>query len=185
MGRRLPEVLTREEARALLATPNCYYPTGQRDQCLLKLMLNAGLRASEALNLTWRDVDLHTGRLVVRRGKGAKDRQVWVNDETVTLLRAWRERAPQAAYCFPTLKGTRIYDAALREMVKRRGRKAGIPKDVHPHMLRHTYATELYRATKDIRLVQKALGHAQLSTTMIYTHIVDDALETAMRALNL
>ena len=65
------------------------------------------------------------------------------------------------------------------------GRKAGITKDVHPHMLRHTYATELYRATKDIRLVQKALGHAQLSSTMIYTHIVDDDLETAMRALHL
>jgi integrase/recombinase XerD len=185
MGRRLPEVLTRAEARALLATPNRYYPTGQRDLCLLKLMLNAGLRASEVLSLTWRDVDLHIGRLLVRRGKGDKDRQVWVNDEVVAQMRAWRERSPTSRYCFPTLKGTRIYDAALREMVKRRGRKAGIAKDVHPHMLRHTYATELYRATKDIRLVQKALGHAQLSTTMIYTHIVDDDLETAMRALNL
>jgi integrase/recombinase XerD len=185
MGRRLPEVLTRAEARALLATPNRYYPTGQRDLCMLKLMLNAGLRASEVLSLTWRDVDLHTGRLLVRRGKGDKDRQVWVNDEVLAQMRAWRGRAPASRYCFPTLKGTRIYDAALREMVKRRGRKAGITKDVHPHMLRHTYATELYRETKDIRLVQKALGHAQLSTTMIYTHIVDDDLETAMRALNL
>jgi integrase/recombinase XerD len=185
MGRRLPEVLTRDEARALLATPNRYYPTGQRDRCLLKLMLNAGLRASEVLSLTWRDVDLHTGKLLLRRAKGDKDRQVWVNEETVALLRAWRERTPPSPYCFPTLKGTRMYSAALREMVKRRGRKAGISKDVHPHMLRHTYATELYRATKDIRLVQKALGHAQLSTTMIYTHIVDDDMETAMRALNL
>jgi len=70
-------------------------------------------------------------------------------------------------------------------MVKRRGRKAGIAKDVHPHMLRHTYATELYRQNKDIRLVQKALGHASLSTTMIYTHIVDDDLEAAMRLLNI
>jgi len=185
MGRRLPEVLTRAEARALLATPNRSYPTGQRDRCLLKLMLNAGLRASEVLNLTWRDVDLQTGKLLLRRAKGDKDRQVWVNDDTLALLRAWRERTPPSPYCFPTLNGTRIYSAALREMVKRRGRKAGISKDVHPHMLRHTYATELYRATKDIRLVQKALGHAQLSTTMIYTHIVDDDLETAMRALNL
>jgi integrase/recombinase XerD len=70
-------------------------------------------------------------------------------------------------------------------MVKRRAIKAGITKDVHPHMLRHTYATELYRQTKDIRLVQKALGHENLATTMIYTHIVDDDMETAMRAFNI
>ena len=185
MGRRLPEVLTRAEARALLATPNRYYPTGARDLCMIKLMLNSGLRASEVLNLTWQDVDLQTGKLVVRRGKGDKDRQVWVNESVLELMRAWRERSPHSRYCFPTLKGTRIYDAALREMVKRRGVKAGITKNVHPHMLRHTYATELYRETKDIRLVQKALGHAALSTTMIYTHIVDDDMETAMRALNI
>lgn len=70
-------------------------------------------------------------------------------------------------------------------MMARRGKKAGIAKGVHPHMLRHTYATELYRETKDIRLVQKALGHASLATTMIYTHIVDDDMETAMRALDI
>jgi integrase/recombinase XerD len=68
-----------------------------------------------------------------------------------------------------------IHASALRAMGKRRGDKAGLErKDVHPHMLRHTFATELYRQTKDIRLEQKALGHADLSTTMIYTHIVDD-----------
>jgi integrase/recombinase XerD len=121
----------------------------------------------------------------VRRGKGNKDRQVWVSEPTLQLLRAWRVRAPISSYCFPTLKGTLIHGQALRAMLQRRGRKAGLAKGVHPHMLRHTYATELYRATKDIRLVQKALGHASLSTTMIYTHIVDDDMETAMRALDI
>jgi site-specific recombinase XerC len=130
-------------------------------------------------------VDLQTGRLTVRRGKGDKDRQGWVNESTLVLMRSWRERSPQSSHCFPTLKGTRIHGQALREMMKRRGAKAGIAKGVHPHMLRHTYATELYRETKDIRLVQKALGHAALSTTMIYTHIVDDDMETAMRALDI
>ena len=164
MPRRLPEVLTREEAAALLAAPSRYYPTGKRDRCIIKLMLNAGLRASEVLNLGWQDVDLHTGKLVVRRGKGNKDRQVWINDEALALLRLWREDAPACPWCFPTLGGTRMHGAHLRAM--RRGIKAGIPKDVHPHMCRHTYATELYRSSKDIRLVQKALGHASLSTTM-------------------
>jgi integrase/recombinase XerD len=185
MARRLPKILTRDEARALLATPNRYYPTGQRDLCMIKLMLNAGLRASEVLDLGWHEVDLHTGRLTVRRGKGDRDRQVWVSEPTLELMRAWRERAPASPYCFSTLHGTRIHGQALREMMARRGKKAGITKGVHPHMLRHTYATELYRETKDIRLVQKALGHASLATTMIYTHIVDDDMETAMRALDI
>jgi integrase len=143
MARRLPQVLTRQEARALLSTPNRYYPTGQRDLCMIKLMLNAGLRASEVLNLTWHDVDLHTGRLTVRRGKGDKDRQVWVNESTLDLMRAWRERSPACAFCFPTLKGTRIHGQALREMMARRGKKAGIAKGVHPHMLRHNPAYRL------------------------------------------
>jgi integrase/recombinase XerD len=185
MPRRLPEVLTRDEARALLKSPNRYYPTGKRDLCMIKLMLNSGLRASEVLNLAWRDLDLHTGKLIVRQGKGKKDRQVWINDETLERLRDWRDVGPQCDICFPTLHGTRMHDGYLREMIKRRARRAGITKDVHPHMLRHTYATELYRESKDIRLVQKALGHASLATTMIYTHIVDDDMELAMRALNI
>ena len=185
MPRRLPEVLTRDEARALLATPNRYYRTGLRDLCMMKLMLNSGLRSSEVLGLRWKDVDLQTGRLTVREGKGKKDRQVWVGETTLELMRAWREKSPESEFSFPTLKGTRIFGQALREMMKRRGEKAGISKRVHPHLLRHTYATELYRETKDIRMVQKALGHADLSTTMIYTHIVDDDMEVAMRALDI
>jgi integrase/recombinase XerD len=79
-----------------------------------------------------------------------------------------------------------MHASALRAMVKRRGDKAGLQhKDVHPHMLRHTFATELYRQTKDIRLVQKALGHSDLSTTMIYTHIVDADLEAALKGFHL
>ena len=185
MPRRLPEILTRDEAQALLSAPNGYYRTGQRDRCMLKLMLNSGLRPSEVLNLTWRDVDLQTGKVMVREGKGKKDRQVWVAEGTLELMRKWREASPESPYCFPTLKGRRINDRVFRAMVKRRALKVGIDKDVHPHTLRHTYATELYRETKDIRLVQKVLGHADLSTTMIYTHIVDDHMETAMRGFDL
>jgi site-specific recombinase XerD len=82
---------------------------------------------------------------------------------------------------FTTLAGALLRDNYLRAMVKRYGLKAKIGKDVHPHMLRHTFATDLYRETKNIRLVQKALGHVSLGTTMIYTHIVDDELEDALR----
>jgi integrase len=181
MPRRIPEVLTIDEAQALLKQPNRYYPTGQRDHVMMKLMLNVGLRPAEVLNLQWVDVDLMTGKLVVRRGKGGRDRQLWLNAETLSLLQAWREAAPPGPYCFPTLKGKRQNDRAFREMVKRRGDKAGIEKDVHPHMLRHTCATELYRDTHDIRLVQQVLGHASVATTMVYTHLVDDHLAQALQ----
>jgi integrase/recombinase XerD len=87
MPKRLPEVLTRDEARLLLRMPNPRYPTGARDLCMIKLMLNSGLRAAEVLNLAWQDVDLHTGRLTVRQGKGKKDRQVWINEDTLEMLR--------------------------------------------------------------------------------------------------
>jgi integrase len=108
MSRRLPQVLTRDEAKRLLQTPSRYYPTGRRDLCILKLMLNAGLRASEVLGLSWADLDLQTGKLMVRRGKGDKDRQLWINDDVLALLRSWRGEVPQSRFCFPTLKGTRI-----------------------------------------------------------------------------
>jgi len=107
---------------------------------------------------------------------------LWLNEEALEWLRRWRERRPvQRAVLFTTLAGKPLRDNYLRVMVKRYGQKARIGKDVHPHMLRHTFATDLYRETKNIRLVQKALGHASLGTTMIYTHIVDDELEDALR----
>lgn len=186
--RRLPMVLTREEATLLLTAANPRYPTGQRDRCMLQLMLNAGLRAAEVLALSVHDLDWMSGKLTVRQGKGQKDRILWLNENVLEALRAWRARRPPSptGLLFTTLKGTHIYSSALRAMVKRRGHKAGLYyKDVHPHMLRHTFATELYRQTKDIRLVQKALGHADVSTTMIYTHLVDDDMETALKRFHI
>src|SRR4026207_1861 len=99
MPRWLPQVFTRDEARRLLQTPSRYYPTGRRDLCLLKLMLNAGLRASEVLGLTRADLHPQNGKLVVRRGKGDKDRQLWINDDVLGLLRNWRGEAPPGRLC--------------------------------------------------------------------------------------
>jgi integrase/recombinase XerD len=154
----------------------------------MQLMLNAGLRAAEVLALTVYDVDWLSGTLTVRQGKGRKDRILWLNEPVLEDLRRWRARRPghDGGLLFTTLKGTPIHSSALRAMVKRRANKIGLQhKDVHPHTLRHTFATELYRQTKDIRLVQKALGHRDLSTTMIYTHIVDEDLEAALKGFHL
>jgi integrase/recombinase XerD len=179
---KIPEILTEDEIKLLLKQPNKRYPTGLRNLCLMRVMLDAGLRAGEVLNLTLQDVDWRSGKLKVREGKGKKDRVLWLNEDALNLLRKWRERRPHSSdLLFPTLDGNRIDDRYLRAMVKRYGEKGGISKSVHPHMLRHTFATDLYRQTKNIRLTQKALGHSDLSTTMIYTHIVDDELEDALR----
>jgi site-specific recombinase XerD len=181
-AQRIPETLTAVECAVLLKQAHPRYPTGLRNRCLMTVMLDCGLRAGEALRLEARDLDWQSGKLKVRQGKGKKDRVLWLNEGALELLRRWRERRPtRGAFLFPTLKGALLRDNYLRAMVKRYGQKAGIPKDVHPHMLRHTFATDLYRETKNIRLVQKALGHASLSTTMIYTHIVDEELEDALK----
>jgi integrase/recombinase XerD len=183
----LPTVLTPTEAAALLRTANPRSRTGQRDRCLMQLMLHAGLRAAEVLALTVYDVEWLSGQLTVRQGKGKKDRILWLNEPVLEEVRRWRARRPVQAQrlLFTTLKGTPIHASALRAMVKRRSGTAGLTKDVHPHLLRHPFATERYRQTTNMRLVQKALGHSDLSTTMIYTHIVDADLATALKGFHL
>jgi len=181
-------VLTEQESAALLGQPNCRYPTGERNRLLLSLMLNAGLRLSEAIGLRWRDLDLISGKLFVREGKGAKDRTLWVGETDIADLRCWRDRQGQAVehapeHVFTTLAGSPVSGRYVQQMVKRYAARAGIEKRVHPHILRHTFATDLYRDCGKIRLVQKALGHADLSTTMIYTHVYDEEVENAMRFL--
>lgn len=184
---RIPEVLTETEQEALLAQPNPRYPTGERNRALLRLMLDTGLRLSEVTALRWRDIDLITGKLMVRQGKGSKDRTLWITDEDLEMLRSWRERQARAVpgeheFIFTTLAGTGISSRYVQQMVKRYATRAKIKKSVHPHTLRHSFATDLYRQTKNIRLTQKALGHANLATTQIYTHIVDEELQDALRS---
>lgn len=182
--RKLPESLTSEEVKALLKQPNKRYLSGFRNFCMLRVILDGGLRASELLKLKAVDIDWRSGKLKVVEGKGKKDRVIWLNEDCLEQLRAWKTKRPESAFLFCTAQGQKIGDRYLRTMVKRYAQKAGIEKDVHPHILRHTFATDLYRDTKDIRMVQKALGHSDVSTTMIYTHIVDEEMEASMRAFS-
>ena len=183
MGRKLPKVLTTEEQERFLAVFNTRYPAPHRDLCMIRLMLEAGLRAGEVVALKPEHLDMMTCRLMVRNGKGAKDRTLWIGDNLRDLIGEWIQRRPESAYLFPSRTGKKLDTSHLRYMVARRAEAASISEaeQVSPHTFRHTFATDLYRETKNIRLVQKALGHADLSTTMIYTHIVDDELEDAMR----
>ena len=174
-AKKLPTVLTEEEQERLLEQPNPRYPIGERNQTMFRLMLNSGLRLAEVTALKWHDVDLTTGKLMVRQGKGSKDCTLWVAEADIDRPRSWRQRqATQCGQCdhvFTTLQGQPLGHRYVQRMVKRYTAKAGIDKNVSPHTLRHSFATDLYRETSKIRLVQKVLGHSDLSTTMIYTHI--------------
>ncbi len=191
-SKKLPKILTKEEQKKLLDIFNTRYPTQLRNKTMIKLMLDTGIRLSEIVNLKWKNINLINGKIEIIEGKGAKDRILWVNEKTLEELKKWKEVQTKETqkrninkfpkYVFTTLKGKKIIGSNIRNMLYKYSQKAGI-KRISPHTLRHTFATELYRNTKNIRLVQKALGHSELSTTMIYTHIVDDELENAMKKM--
>jgi len=173
---RLPQRLTREEAAALIAQPNRRYPTGVRDRAFLRLLYRAGLRCNEALSLKVRDVDLGRGEIRVWQGKGGRDRRVWIDKTTIEYLDAWKSIRPKSDYFFCTLQGGHIDDGHVRKMVARRGAKAGIAIRCHPHLLRHTFASELLEDGYSIIEVQRLMGHAHVSTTAIYLHVADENL---------
>ncbi len=180
-------MLVAEEQRTLLAVPNPRYPTGQRNHAMLRLMLDAGHRVGELVAQRWQDVNLQTGQVHIKNGKGARDRVLWINERALEVLRSWRER--QAAelgaapdHVFTTLDGKPLSTRYVQQMVKRYRERAGLVKQVTPHTLRHSFATDLLKATRNIRLVQKALGHSSMTNTAIYLHIVDGELEDALRS---
>jgi integrase/recombinase XerD len=189
--RQIPVILTEEEQEKLLEQFNERYVTSQRNKVMFELMLNTGLRVSEAVSLRWEDVNLTSGKLMIREGKGAKDRSLWVDQNQREELGEWKGRQVEKVgelprWVFSTLRegnaGEKLAIQQVWKTLRTYAEKAGIEKDISPHTLRHTFATDLYRETGKIRLVQKALGHADLSTTMIYTHIVDEELEGAMKS---
>ena len=180
--RRIPDVLTGEERAALLKIPNPRYISGLRNRCLLQVMTDTGLRCAEAIKLKPGDIKWKENRLIVREGKGGDDRALPLNQDLLGWLKRWQEARPKGAKTFfTTIKGGKLSDRYVRKMVERYAERACIAdKHVHPHTLRHSFATETYRKTKNLRLTQKMLGHKSISTTMIYTHVSDEEAETAM-----
>lgn len=180
--RTIPDPLTPEESAALLRVPNRRYPTGLRNFVMIRLMLSVGLRCAEVLNLRTQDVDLNSGKLKVNQGKGQKDRILWLDVEMLSLMQRWRElRKVESEWYFTTLKGEQLDARYMRAMMERYKAKAGIVRKCSPHTLRHTFATELLKATGNIEIVRKALGHADINTTGIYLHATDTELEGALK----
>lgn len=170
-ARRLPQVLDVDEASRLV-TVETDAPLGLRDRALLELFYSSGLRLSELCALRWRDLDLDDG-LVQVLGKGGRQRVVPVGSHARRALRDWRDHAGAQADApvFPGRGGGCISQRAVQLRVKLLARRRGLFKHVHPHMLRHSFASHVLESSGNLRAVQELLGHADIATTQIYTHL--------------
>jgi integrase/recombinase XerD len=179
---RLPQVLSRDEVLSLLAQPRGRSPAALRDRALLETMYACGLRASEAVTLELPALDLEDG-IVRARGKGSKERIVPIGANAVKTLQDYlasgRPRLVglrDERRVFVNLRGFPLTRQGLYKIVKRHARSAGLEHRMSPHTLRHTFATHLLAGGCDLRSVQEMLGHADIGTTQIYTHLSADRL---------
>ena len=169
--RKLPQLLDADEATRLVELPTDA-PLGLRDRALLELFYSSGLRLGELCALRWHDLDLEAG-LVTVLGKGNKQRSVPVGSHARRALDAWRADtgAADAAPVFPGRGGKPISQRAVQLRIKQLAQRQGLFKRVHPHMLRHSFASHMLESSGDLRGVQELLGHADIATTQIYTHL--------------
>jgi len=187
-ARRLPKTLSREELTLLMKRPNVNCPTGLRNRAMLELMYSCGLRVGDICGLYLRDVRWAEGKLHIRPevGKGGREAFVTLDDVALEWLERWkairRKYAAGKPWLFVTLRAGPIDPHYVWEMVGRYARKAGIERHVHPHMLRHTYATELLNDGFNIAEVQKLMRHSDIRTTSIYLHVRDAELDAKVRA---
>ncbi|MCC4598338.1 tyrosine recombinase XerC [Xanthomonas campestris pv. phormiicola] len=169
--RKLPQVLDADEAVRLVEVPTDV-PLGLRDRALLELFYSSGLRLSELCALRWRDLDFASG-LVRVLGKGNKQRLVPVGSHARKALLEWQAETKAAAEApvFPGRGGAPIGARAVQIRIKQLAGRQGLFKHVHPHMLRHSFASHILESSGDLRGVQELLGHADIATTQIYTHL--------------
>ncbi|MEZ5346849.1 MAG: site-specific tyrosine recombinase XerD [Pyrinomonadaceae bacterium] len=175
----LPRFMTEEEVESLLAQPDVTQETGLRDRAILELMYASGLRVSEAANLRIDDVDIDSGILTCK-GKGNKERKVPLGKSAIEWVRSHLAKRKKIEHIelrnlFVTTGGQPINRQTIFKFVKEYAAKAGL-EDISPHTLRHSFATHLLQRGADSRSVQAMLGHADISTTQIYTHITDQHL---------
>jgi integrase/recombinase XerD len=183
IGRSLPQSLTEDEVDALLAAPNVTEPLGHRDRAMLEVLYATGVRVSELINLKMLQLNLNQGVLRII-GKGDRERLIPLGDEAQDWLREFitgprveilLER--QTDYLFPTRRGDRMTRQAFWHIIKRYAKKAGIDKKLSPHTVRHAFATHLLNNGADLRVVQLLLGHSDVSTTQIYTHVARERMK--------
>lgn len=179
--------LNPEDLARLLEAPDLTKVAGLRDRAILELLFSSGLRVSELFNLNRGDINLKTREFIVR-GKGQKDRPVFISEQATNWLRQYlARRTDNYKPLFVHISGsqseldegnhTRLTPRSIQRLVSKYAKRAGILKSVTPHTLRHSFATDLLRNGADLRSVQALLGHSNVATTQIYTHITDPQLK--------
>ncbi len=177
LDKRLPSFLTTDEIVRLLEAPDSATPQGQRDRALLELLYAAGLRVSELVRLNLEQVDLDTREIRVW-GKGSKERMTLMGEPAAQALTLYLNQgrpqllgAKKTSAMFLNRYGGRLTERSVQELLQSYADIIGLDKRIHPHMLRHTFATHLLDGGADLRVVQELLGHASLTSTQIYTHV--------------
>ena len=183
IGRSLPKTLSEDEVESLLNAPNTDEPLGHRDRAMLELLYATGLRVSELINLKQSQVNFNQGVLRII-GKGDRERLIPLGDESQRWLKEFIDGPRmeillerQTDYLFPTRRGDRMTRQAFWHIIKRYAEKSGVQQKMSPHSLRHAFATHLLNRGADLRVVQLLLGHSDLSTTQIYTHVARERLK--------
>lgn len=178
-----PILLDRKEVEKLLAQPSKKSKTGIRNTAILRLILNTGLRVSEICKLAKRDVDIPGQILRVTNGKGGVDRDVPILPEAIPYLEKWEKIRPDEFRYFVSYYNNPLTTQYLDQMIKRYAKKANIQKRVYCHLLRHTFATEYYRQTKDLGVLSLILGHSDISCTQIYVTLSNLDIKNATKGV--
>jgi len=183
LEQRLPEILSQKEVELLLSTPDISKPLGQRDKAMLEVLYATGLRVSELVGLNISNINLDAGH-VRTVGKGSKERMVPMGSKALEALkdylsdgRAGLLKKQSSSFLFLNSRGRHMTRQGFWKIIKRYGLAAGIKKVLTPHIMRHSFASHLLENGADLRSVQVMLGHADISTTQIYTHITRERLK--------
>jgi tyrosine recombinase XerC len=178
LDKHLPQFLTEEEVSRLIESSLPKDEMGLRDRAILETFYSTGMRISELVSLSQDDLDF-IGGIVKLKGKGKKERIAPIGDKAIASLRDYLEkRKKQTSAVFLNKRGARITDRGVRNIVGKYLKASGMKQGVSPHTLRHSFATHLLNRGADLRTVQELLGHANLSTTQIYTHLTTEKLKS-------
>ncbi len=182
-GQSLPETLNEQDIRTLLESINSALPLGKRDRAIAELLYASGLRVSELVNAELHEIDLENGFLRVT-GKGDKTRILPIGRPALESLNNYLDterpslvKPKSSAHIFLGAHGRRLTPERIRQILKNRATHAGIKKHIYPHLLRHSFATHLLQNGADLRVIQELLGHADIATTQVYTHVDQKTLK--------
>ena len=177
LDKTLPKFLSEGDVAKFIEAPSLKTVSGKRDRAILETLYSTGIRVSELVGLDTNNVDL-IGNIAKVAGKGKKERLVPIGDKALDAIRDYlQDRKHQSRALFLNKNGTRLSDRSVRNIVDKHIKAVSLTKSISPHVLRHSFATHLLNRGADLRSVQELLGHVNLSTTQIYTHVTTDRLK--------